>query len=110
MHSGLIFLKPYKATVGEMAEKNCYMETCHAGPRIQMGEKCGHSRLLPGPDWTEGAWILAATTYVSEKDLPERWKEENHHIPSLKILSSSCLNLTCILLYFVPREARERKF
>lgn len=53
--------------------------------------------------------ILAATTYVSEKDLPERWKEEKHHIP-LKILSSSCLNLTCILLYFVPREARERKF
>lgn len=57
-----------------------------------------------------GLGILAATTYVSEKDLPERWKEENHHIPSLKILSSSCLNLTCILLYFVPREARERKF
>lgn len=57
-----------------------------------------------------GLGILAATTYVSEKDLPERWKEENHHTSSLKILSSSCLNLTCVLLYLVPREARERKF
>lgn len=109
MHSGLIFLKLFKA-VGGVAEKNCYMETCHAGPRIQKGKKWGILGSSEDQTGLRGLGILAATTYVSEKDLPERWKEENHHTSSLKSLSSSCLNLTCILLYFVPREARERKF